>query len=216
VCGDIPFLLDTLSLKDISCSRKSLWEESMEQATFCPESQLKQVWHFINFVIMFFIILSFVILMLATNTFWVLAIGLLFTIIVDAFYIWYISAFYRSLEYQIAPEGLKAKKGVFWRKKTSVPYRKITNIDISQGPLERFYGLSKVHIQTAGSSGAEHSQAELVFHGIRDSEDLKDSILAYIDYPKPKPTPAPAVPTDEAEILQAILKEVTKISTRLG
>jgi len=187
----------------------------MDQATFCPEPQLKQVWHFINFVIMLLIILSFVILMLITNTIGVLAVGLLFTIIVDAFYIWYIGAFYRSLEYQIAPEGLKSKKGVFWRKKTTVPYRKITNIDISQGPLERVYGLSKVHIQTAGSSGAEHSQAELVFSGIRDSEDLKDSILSCIDYPKPKPTLAPAVLTDEAEILQAILQELTKISTRL-
>lgn len=69
----------------------------------------------------------------------------------------YIPAFFRSLEYSIDTDAVRLQKGVFWKRCTAVPYAKITNIDTTQGPVERHFGLSKLHIQTAGSRTANNN-----------------------------------------------------------
>jgi uncharacterized protein len=187
----------------------------MHREPFKPEPQVKKLWRLVNFIIMFFIILTGLLIMLAAQAFWAPAIILIGLIVIDAFVLWYIPAYYKSLEYRIEPDGVKANRGVFWRKKTTVPYRKITNVDITQGPVERLYGLSTLHVQTAGVSGPEGSKAELVFYGIRDCEDMKDSILRHLEEPMPKAAPLPSKPSNESDVLQAILKELTQIRIKL-
>lgn len=137
----------------------------MNREPFKPEPQVKRLWHLINFIIMAFMVLIAVLIMLVARTFWAPAIVLTGIIILDAFYIWYIGAYYKSLDYRIEPDGVKANRGVFWRKKTTVPYRKITNVDITQGPLERLYGLSTIHVQTAGASGLKAPRQNWSFTG---------------------------------------------------
>ena len=187
----------------------------MNREPFKPESQVKRLWHLINFIIMAFMVLIAVLIMLVARTFWAPAIVLTGIIVLDAFYIWYISAYYKSLEYCIEPDGVKANRRVFWRKKTTVPYRKITNVDITQGPLERLYGLSTIHVQTAGASGPEGSKAELVFYGIRDCDSLKDRIMSNIEEPQTGHASMPPSPKPEGDVLQAILGELTKIRIKL-
>ena len=81
----------------------------------------------------------------------------------------WIGAFYRSLEYVINADAVRAKKGVFWRRHVTVPYTKVTNIDVTQGPLERAFGVGRVHVQTAGASGPQTPQSELRMVGIRSA-----------------------------------------------
>jgi membrane protein YdbS with pleckstrin-like domain len=90
----------------------------------------------------------------------------------------YIPAFFRSLEYRIENDSVTGKKGVFWKKISTIPYYKITNIDITQGPLQRLFDIGKIHCQTAGFSGTQGSRAELVLQGIRDLEETKATISA--------------------------------------
>lgn len=67
--------------------------------------------------------------------------------------------------------------GVFWKKRVNVPYTKVTNVDVTQGPLQRKYGIGIVHVQTAGAGGAQGGQAELRMVGIRDFDNVKDLIM---------------------------------------
>lgn len=89
----------------------------------------------------------------------------------------WIPAFFKILEYGIDSEGVKMNKGVFWKKRTTVPYHKITNVDITQGPLERHYGIGTIHVQTAGAGGAQGGSAELTMSGVRNIEHIKDIIM---------------------------------------
>jgi membrane protein YdbS with pleckstrin-like domain len=92
----------------------------------------------------------------------------------------WIPAYYASIRYWIQPESVKAARGVFWKKISTVPYHKITNIDITQGPLQRAFGIGTIHLQTAGASGSQGGQAELLIYGIKDLDGIKEMIMASV------------------------------------
>ena len=105
--------------------------------------------------------------------------GIILTIflLVMALIALWIPAFFITLEYCIESEAVKLNRGVFWKKRITVPFNKITNVDVSQGPLQRRFGLGTIHVQTAGAGGAQGAQAELRMIGIKDFEGLKDIIM---------------------------------------
>ena len=81
---------------------------------------------------------------------------------------------YRHTSYTVGPEGIEVQSGVWWRHLMSVPRSRVQHIDVSQGPIERSYGLGRLVIFTAGT---EHSRIELP--GLRDSVayDLRNHLL---------------------------------------
>jgi membrane protein YdbS with pleckstrin-like domain len=81
---------------------------------------------------------------------------------------------YRHTHYTVSPEGIEIQSGVWWRHLMSVPRSRVQHIDVSQGPIERSYGLGRLVIFTAGT---EHSRIELP--GLRDgvAYDLRNHLL---------------------------------------
>ena len=65
---------------------------------------------------------------------------------------------YRWTSYRLDDEGIEIRSGVVWRVITNVPRSRVQHIDVSQGPLERSYGLGRLVIFTAGT---HHSRVEL-------------------------------------------------------
>jgi uncharacterized protein len=60
--------------------------------------------------------------------------------------------------YRVDEAGLEIQHGVYWRTTTNVPKSRIQHTDVSQGPLERRYGLGTLVVYTAGT---QHSQVKL-------------------------------------------------------
>jgi membrane protein YdbS with pleckstrin-like domain len=92
----------------------------------------------------------------------------------------WLTAYFRSLGYTIADDIVKGQRGVFFKRYVTVPYHKITNVDVTQGPLQRKFGVGFVHCQTAGAGGQQGARAELKMEGIKDLEGLKDAIMERI------------------------------------
>jgi len=65
---------------------------------------------------------------------------------------------YRFSSYRLDDNGLEIQQGVYWRTLTSVPRSRVQHTDVSQGPIERRYGLGTLVIHTAGTA---HSQVNL-------------------------------------------------------
>lgn len=95
------------------------------------------------------------------------------------FLFWWIRAFYNTLSYKITKDDVVWKGGVFFRKTSIVPYAKITNIDITQGPIERLFGISTIRLQTAGYSGPQ-ANAEIKLAGIENPEEPKKLIAKFV------------------------------------
>jgi membrane protein YdbS with pleckstrin-like domain len=62
---------------------------------------------------------------------------------------------YAHASYTVDPEGLVVRRGVLWRHVISVPRSRVQHTDVSQGPIERRYGLGTIVIYTAGTEHAE-------------------------------------------------------------
>jgi membrane protein YdbS with pleckstrin-like domain len=75
------------------------------------------------------------------------------------------AARYRNLRYLVVEDGLRIRRGVFWRKVVWIPITRVQHTDVSQGPVQRKYGMGTLTVHTAGTAGASISLAGLE-HGI--------------------------------------------------
>ncbi len=78
----------------------------------------------------------------------------------------------RSLRYMFEADRLVAHAGVWFRSKAFVPYFRITDVTVRQGPLERRFGLHRLFVQTAGSS-----LPEAILLGIGDPDRVRESLF---------------------------------------
>lgn len=65
---------------------------------------------------------------------------------------WYACAAYRAWRYRFTDEGLELAYGVFWRRASAMPYHRLQQVDVGQGPLERRLGLSSVQLRSAAAT----------------------------------------------------------------
>ena len=65
---------------------------------------------------------------------------------------------YRYSAYTVEADGLQIRRGVFWRVVIDVPRSRVQHTDVSQGPLERRFGLGALVVYTAGT---DHSRVDL-------------------------------------------------------
>jgi membrane protein YdbS with pleckstrin-like domain len=158
-------------------------EARMESIKILPDRNLKKVWY-AGWLLLFIplTIGDYLLIALIQDAESRLIFGIMMTVslLIWILVLFYIPLYFNKLEYNIEGDAVTGKKGVFWRKISTIPYYKITNIDITQGPLQRLFGISNIHCQTAGASGSQGARAELVLMGIRDSEQLKDTIQSRI------------------------------------
>lgn len=59
---------------------------------------------------------------------------------------------YRQWRYGLSEDRVEIRHGIFWLKATVIPMVRIQHIAISQGPLNRRYGLAKLTIYGASGS----------------------------------------------------------------
>lgn len=144
----------------------------------------------------------------------ILAMSLLFPTIVDtAFTAYWIQKYQASISFLLTRSEIVVQRGVWWKKKSYIPYNRITNVEILQGPIARHFKLGTVSIQTAGFSGVKSSgsrAAEGEIFGVKNFEEVKDLIMNYVRKTRPVAVEA------EAEDLNAqILEELKKIRETL-
>jgi uncharacterized protein len=84
------------------------------------------------------------------------------------------NARYKHLRYGLDPFGLILQYGVLWRTQIALPRTRIQHSDVSQGPLQRRYGIATLKLYTAGS---RYTKVEL--EGLQHAEAiaLRDSLL---------------------------------------
>jgi uncharacterized protein len=61
---------------------------------------------------------------------------------------------HRHYFWRLDETGLEIVRGVYWRHRISVPIARLQHADISQGPIQRQFGLAKLTVHTAGTSNA--------------------------------------------------------------
>ena len=104
-----------------------------------------------------------------------------FVALVVGFGLSYLVAFldYKNYRYGITDEGFRKQYGILNLRNTMIPYEKIQNVDLRRPLLMRLFGLSSLHIQTAGgSSFATISEGSLPGLALKVAEDLQAELIA--------------------------------------
>lgn len=75
---------------------------------------------------------------------------------------------HRYASYRLTWQGIEIRRGVVFRSAINVPRSRVQHTDVSQGPIERSYGLGRLVVFTAGSS---YARVEL--HGLDHGTALR-------------------------------------------
>jgi len=147
----------------------------MNEIAVKPDRGQRTVW-LIHWSLWFFPILfcSLVLMVINPLLFGLCALGWILFML--PLVLW-LGAYFRSLDYTLAGDVVKGRRGVLFKRSVTMPVHKITNVDITHGPLQRKFGVGYIHCQTAGAGGQQGARAELKMEGIRDLEKVKDTIL---------------------------------------
>lgn len=67
----------------------------------------------------------------------------------------------KRTEYLLREKDIHKRTGYWWHSTTSTGHNRIQHIEVTQGPLERLYGLSKLVLYTAGGG-----QSDIIIPGL--------------------------------------------------
>ncbi|MDG1873124.1 MAG: PH domain-containing protein [Mariniblastus sp.] len=89
------------------------------------------------------------------------------------------SAFWPSLTFRytswrLDTEGLEIRRGVLWRHRITIPLGRVQHADVSQGPLQRPFGIGTLIIHTAGT---QHASIPLEGLAYETAVELRDLIV---------------------------------------
>jgi uncharacterized protein len=131
---------------------------------------------------------------------------------------------YRTLRYRFDDEGVWRAQGVLWRREVNVAYRRIQDIHLTSGLLQRWMGLATVSIQTAAGS----ANPELTIDGVLEAEALRDFLYTKMRGVRDHAhggaagtlaaavTPAGAAADDALVLLTEIRDGLRRLEARLG
>jgi len=130
----------------------------------------------------------------------------------------WIERYRRSIHFTLGSTRIVFERGVWWKRRSFVPYNRITNVDVVQGPLSRRLGLGKVSIQTAGYSAVSSSSgmlAESAIFGVKNFEEIKDVVLEQVGRIRPVAVQAGAETIEAGDVSQQVLEELRRIRKTL-
>ncbi len=138
-------------------------------------------WFIIDFLLVILLILTCVIVpvIIASESDWIIT-GLTLTgmLILILIFVAWVRLYYTSMWYELKDDEMSWKRGVWFRRTGIVPYNRITNLDVIQGPVMRMLGISTLSIQTAGYSG--QAVPEIRIEGIEHADDLRELIRTLV------------------------------------
>ncbi|GAA1929793.1 PH domain-containing protein [Streptomyces sodiiphilus] len=65
---------------------------------------------------------------------------------------WVLGRNWRSWRYLERADDLLIRRGILWRQLTVVPYGRMQLVEVTSGPLERRFGLSRLQLHTAAAA----------------------------------------------------------------
>lgn len=85
-------------------------------------------------------------------------------------------AYYRRFTYEVTGETIDIASGVFSRQRREIPLGRIQNVDISEGVVQRLFGIAAVDFETAGGGSTE---ASLRYVGQEEARRLQDVVRGH-------------------------------------
>ncbi len=83
-----------------------------------------------------------------------------------------------KLEYRVGAHEIRIDSGLLSRTSRAIPFDRVTDVDIEQGPLQRLLGLAQVKLETGASAGGREEEGVLHTISFERAEALREHIRA--------------------------------------
>ena len=102
--------------------------------------------------------------------------------------------YWTRFEFRVGEDEIRIDSGIFSRTHRSIPFDRIQDVDITQGPVARILGLAQVKFETGGSAGGGAEEGVLAAIPLERAEQLRLQVRSR----RPGPAEA-AAPEAQAE-----------------
>ncbi len=122
--------------------------------------------------------------------------------------------------YIVTDRSLRIRTGVLSLSESTMSFANLQQVEVKQGPVQRFLGLADVRVRSAG--GGDHGEEEGqplhtgVFHSVENAEEIRDLILARLKAFReaglgdPDRAPSAETPTGDARGVSAETLEAAR------
>ena len=83
-----------------------------------------------------------------------------------------------KLEYRVGADELRIDSGWLSRTSRAIPFDRVTDVDLEQGPVHRLFGLARVKLETGGSAGSKEEEGVLHTISLERAEALREHVRA--------------------------------------
>ncbi len=142
---------------------------------------------------------------------------------------WILNKYLENLHCTLTERTLEIKKGILNKRESTVPLEKITDLQMFQGPIMRYFGVKGFRVETAGQSNSATGGSLVNIIGIVDTPGFRKAVLDQRDRLQgaaatstPATAPASSEPADDrlietvAEIRDALHRIETKLESSNG
>jgi len=98
---------------------------------------------------------------------------------------------YDTTWYVLTDRSLRIRRGILTIHETTISFENVQNVEVTQGPLQRYFGIADVIVQTAGGGAAHgHGKGQAgaslgphvgILQGLDDAEAVRNQILASVE-----------------------------------
>ena len=193
---------------------------AMNQILIKPEVEQKTIWY-IKWWIVFIPCAVLLTLLLAAIRYpesVAILTTLIMFLIAALIVLFWIPPFHKSLLYEINDDSVVLSKGVFWKIKVAVPFSKIDNVKIKQGPLQKIFKIGTVNIIAAEDEERRWSYPDIQFVDIKMAEEIRNEISKRIKIAKENQKSEPQ--SDKSDLsdkekIQYLMEELKSIKENL-
>ena len=141
---------------------------------------------------------------------------------------------YDTTWYVLTDRSLRIRRGILSIHETTISFENVQNVEVRQGPVQRYFEIADVIVTTAGG-GARHSKGEAststgahvgILQGLADAQAVRDLILDRVkrsrssglgDERQGPVVPAPGLPAAAlSPSHMEILREIRDVARRLA
>ena len=130
---------------------------------------------------------------------------------------WYAPESLRRMSARLTTNAIQVNKGVFFRKESTIPLNRVTDVRLHDDPWMRFCGVRGLKVETAGQSGQNaDSEGDLI--GVVDAVAFRDAILRQrqlVLEGGAETTPAAAALAATPTVANELLAEIRDILARM-
>ncbi len=114
-----------------------------------------------------------------------------------------------TFEYRLGNDELRIDQGLLARSSRAIPFDRVTDVDIEQGPIHRLFGLARVRMETGAATKADAEEGVLDAVALDRAEAIREYVRARKRGLAPRP--AEVIAHDAPALFEMSIKRVVTL-----